>query len=259
MTTAFHALHTGPEPLLLPNAWDFGSGAMLARAGFAAIGTTSLGVAVAAGLPDAQGAARGETLALARLLTRLPCPVTVDIEGGFSTDPAEVGALAAELAAAGVAGVNIEDGRYAGLADPGQQAELISAIRVAAPELFINARTDTFWLGQGDIGETLRRVRRYVEAGADGVFVPGLVDTEGIRRVVGEAGAPVNLLFVPGRHSVAELGELGVRRVSTGSLLFRAALHAVVQTAAAVRDGRATAAGVPGYAEIDRLTAAAAG
>ncbi|MCO1575405.1 isocitrate lyase/phosphoenolpyruvate mutase family protein [Crossiella sp. SN42] len=254
MTTAFHALHTGPEPLLLPNAWDFGSAAMLAGAGFAAVGTTSLGVAVAAGLPDAQGAARAETLALARLLTRLPCPVTVDIEAGFSADPAEVGALAAELARLGIAGVNLEDGRYAGLADPGQQAELISAVRVAAPGLFLNARTDTYWLGPGDLAETLRRVRRYVAAGADGMFVPGLTETADIQRLVGEAGAPVNLLFVPGRHSVAELGELGVRRVSTGSLLFRAALRAVVDTAAAVRDGEPIPA-VPGYAEVDRLTA----
>lgn len=259
MSTDFHALHTGPRPLLLPNAWDFGSGALLAEAGFPAIGTTSLGVAVSAGLPDGRGATRAETVALARSLTRLRCHVTVDIEAGFSPDPAEVAALAAELAAMGVAGINLEDGRYAGLADPGQQAELISAVRAAAPGLFLNARTDTFWLQAGDLTETLRRVRRYANAGADGVFVPGLAEAADIRRLVGDAGVPVNLLFVPGRHSLAELGELGVRRVSTGSLLFRAALRAAVDTAAAVRDGQATALDVPGYAEFDRLTATAPG
>jgi 2-methylisocitrate lyase-like PEP mutase family enzyme len=107
---AFHALHQGDRPLLLPNAWDYASAAALAEAGFAAIGTTSLGVAAANGLPDGKGVTRAETLALARRLRRLPCPVTVDVEGGFSDDPAEVADLAEEVAAAGAVGVNLEDG-----------------------------------------------------------------------------------------------------------------------------------------------------
>ncbi|MBP2477831.1 2-methylisocitrate lyase-like PEP mutase family enzyme [Crossiella equi] len=252
----FPALHAGPAPLVLPNAWDFASGAVLAQAGFAAVGTTSLGVAVAAGLPDATGAARAQTLDLARLLVRLPCPVTVDIEGGFSEDPHRVGAFAAELAALGVAGVNIEDGRGTALADPAHHADLVTAVRESAPGLFVNARTDTHWLGLGDVAEAVRRVRRYAEAGAHGVFVPGLFEDNDIRRVVAAVEVPVNLLFVPGRHSVAELDELGVRRVSTGSLLFRAALHAVREVASQVRDGQPVAGDLPGYAEVDGLTAA---
>jgi 2-methylisocitrate lyase-like PEP mutase family enzyme len=242
MTTAtFHGLHHADAPLLLPNAWDHASAAALVEAGFAAIGTTSLGVAAAHGLPDGQGLARAETVALAARLTHLPRPITVDIEAGFSDDPAEVGDLAAELAALGAAGVNLEDARReTALADPARQAALIAAVKAAAPDLFVNARTDTHWLA-GDapppLADTLDRARRYLDAGADGVFVPGLRAEEDIRAVVAGVDAPLNVLYLPGGPSVARLAELGVRRISTGSLLFRAALEAAVRTAAAVRDG----------------------
>src|SRR3954451_13406582 len=105
--SAFAALHRPGDPLLLPNAWDAASGAALAAAGFAAIGTTSLGVAAAAGKPDASGAAWAETVAVARTLARLDCHVTVDLEHGFSDDPAQVAEHAAQLT--GIAGVNLED------------------------------------------------------------------------------------------------------------------------------------------------------
>src|SRR5579875_3746635 len=110
----FRALHVPGHPLLLPNAWDFASAAVLAQQGFTAIGTTSLGVAAAAGLPDAAGLARAETLALAERLTRLDCLISIDIEGGFSEEPAAVADLAEQLARFGVAGVNVEDGRGGG-------------------------------------------------------------------------------------------------------------------------------------------------
>lgn len=258
-TAEFHALHHAGTPLLLPNAWDYASAAVLADAGFAAVGTTSLGVAVAHGLPDAHGVARDQTLALARLLGRLPCPVTVDIEAGFSQDPAEVADLARALHAAGAAGVNLEDGRADGtLADPDQQRALLAAVKHGAPDLFLNARIDTYWLGVQDpppLPETLARAEVYLEAGADGVFVPGAADAALVRTLVERIPAPLNILFQPGRHTVQELADLGVRRVSTGSLLFRGALHATVQTALAVRDGNPVPAGIPAYADIQQLTA----
>ncbi|CCH34663.1 isocitrate lyase/phosphoenolpyruvate mutase family protein [Actinosynnema sp. NPDC047251] len=241
----FHRLHHGPEPLVLPNAWDFASAAALVQAGFTAIGTTSLGVASAAGIPDAAGVAREETLALARKLVRLPVPVTVDVEAGFG----DVRGLAAELADLGVAGVNIEDGRGDGLADPVEQAELVRAFKETAPHLFVNARVDTHWL-HVDQGSTVERALRYVEAGADGIFVPGLVDPAEITAVVAAVPVPLNVLA---QRDIRELAELGVRRVSTGSLLFRAALHATVATAQAVRDG-APVGEVPGYDEVQRLS-----
>ena len=254
MTTAFHALHHTDRPLLLPNAWDFASGAALAAAGFAAIGTTSLGVAAAAGIPDAAGLTRDETLTLARRLVRLPCPVTVDIEAGFSPDPGEVGDLVAELADLGVAGINLEDGRGDRLADPATQVVLIRAVKRRAPGVFVNARTDTYWLGvDATVPATLDRARRYLDAGADGIFVPGLAREQDISAVTAAVPVPVNVLHLPAL-GLDRLAELGVRRVSTGSLLFRAALNATVTTALAVRDGEPLPAGIPGYAEVDALS-----
>ncbi|WP_438296242.1 isocitrate lyase/PEP mutase family protein [Streptomyces sp. HUAS TT7] len=254
MTTEFHALHHADRPLLLPNAWDFASAAALAAAGFAAIGTTSLGVAAAAGLPDAAGLARDETLALARRLVRLPCPVTIDIEAGFHTDPGEVGDLVVELADLGVSGINLEDGRGHQLADPTTQMALVRTVKRRAPDVFLNARTDTYWLGvDATVPATLDRARRYMDAGADGIFVPGLAREEDIAAVTAAVPVPVNVLHLPAL-GLDRLGELGVRRVSTGSLLFRAALHATVTTALAVREDQPLPPGIPGYAEIDALS-----
>ncbi|MGI5329082.1 isocitrate lyase/PEP mutase family protein [Actinomadura nitritigenes] len=251
----FRDLHHGDGPLLLPNAWDFASGAALAEAGFPAVGTTSLGVAAAAGKTDATGDARDETLALARNLARLPVPVTVDIEGGFSTRAADVADLATELASYGIAGVNLEDGRSDGtLAPLDHQTTVIAAVKRAAPQVFLNARTDTFWLAgdEPDMDETLRRVRAFAEAGADGVFVPGIAADDDVRAVVDAVGLPLNVLFMPGRTDVERLAGLGVRRVSTGSLLFRKALQAAVASALDVT-GSATEAPAFSYGDVQDL------
>ncbi|WP_017596787.1 isocitrate lyase/PEP mutase family protein, partial [Nocardiopsis lucentensis] len=224
----FRDLHRVGAPLVLPNAWDHASAAALVGAGFRAVGTTSLGVASAAGKADAAGTARAETVALARGLARLDALVSVDIEGGFGDDPEQVAGLARELAETGVVGINIEDGLPDGtLTDPEHQSAVIRAVKRAAPELFVNARTDTHWL-PGPVGETADRVAAYQEAGADGVFVPGLRDPERICALVDALEAPLNILYSPDGPSLLELTELGVRRVSCGSLLFRAALQATV-------------------------------
>src|SRR4051794_28384879 len=166
--TAFKDLHRPGDPLILPNAWDAVTGAALQAAGFPAIGTTSLGVAAAAGKSDATGDTLQETLALAALLITLDCHVTVDFEHGFSDDPAQVADNAARLG--DVAGINLED-RHG---DPALHARKIEAVRNAVPHLFINARTDTHWLRDGGLTDAIERCKAYVEAGADGVFVPGL-------------------------------------------------------------------------------------
>ncbi|MCH6163164.1 isocitrate lyase/PEP mutase family protein [Streptomyces marispadix] len=236
---AFRALHHGERPLLLPNAWDHASAAALHRRGFPAIGTTSLGVAAAAGLPDGAGAARDETLALARGLARLPVPVSVDIGGGFSDDPGEVAALGVELERAGVAGVNIEDGRPDGtLADPARQTAKITALKEAAPGLFVNARTDTHWLGvDATLTGALHRCSAYAAAGADCLFVPGMVEHGEIAALAGElAPAPLNVLFSPAHCSYGELAGAGVARVSLGSLLFRTALRNAVDLACSIAE-----------------------
>lgn len=238
--TGFHALHRVGEPLILPNAWDVASARMLAGAGFPAVGTTSLGVAAAGGLPDGQDATGEATLRLVRALGGLPCHVTADLERGSVE-------LAVAVAAAGAAGINVEDAM--GPSEP--QVRLIGAVKREVPGLFVNARTDTHWQRAGDLAETLRRVRAYADAGADGIFVPGLREPRDIEAVVRAVDLPLNVLHDPLGPTVAELAGLGVRRVSTGSLLFRVALAAVAEAAHAVRDGAPVrTAGLPTYAEL---------
>jgi 2-methylisocitrate lyase-like PEP mutase family enzyme len=238
----FHDLHRPGDPLLLPNAWDYGSAALLAAHGFPAIGTTSLGVSAVHGRPDAAGATKAETIELAETISGLGVLVTVDIEGGFSDDPSEVADLVSCLAALGVAGVNLEDGRPDGTLRP---IELHQRVIEAAKGhgVFVNARTDTCWLGTGD---TLERVRAYGHA--DGIFVPGLSDPGAIAEVVAATPLPVNVLYQPSGPSLARLAEAGVARVSTGSLLYRAALGAAVATALGVRGEPAPP--IPTYQEI---------
>lgn len=238
--TDFASLHREGDPLVLPNVWDLASARCLVEAGFPALGTTSLGVAAAAGLPDGVGAADTETLRLTRGLAKLPVHLTVDIETG-TVD------AAVAVAAAGAVGVNMEDAMGSATA----HAALIRSVKRELPHLFVNARTDTFWQRPGDLAETVRRARLYADAGADGVFVPGVADPADIAAVVAAVDVPVNVLFLPGRHTVAALADLGVRRVSTGSLLFRAALTAAADAAKAVRDGLSVRPDLLSYAEVD--------
>ncbi|MEU5908645.1 isocitrate lyase/phosphoenolpyruvate mutase family protein [Micromonospora sp. NPDC047467] len=252
----FRALHRPGRPLLLPNAWDHASAAALVARGHPAIGTTSLGVAAAAGQPDGVAATAVETLALARRLARLPVLLTVDVEAGFSDDPATVAGYVAELAGLGVVGINLEDGRADGtLADPEGIADTIAAVKAAVPDLFVNARTDTWWLGVADpLPQSLSRARTYRSAGADGIFVPGVVDESTLRLLTERIDAPVNALYQPGGPGLDELARAGVARVSTGSLLFRAALAAALAAADEVRSGGSvTRVGLLSYAEVQGL------
>ncbi|WP_200302392.1 isocitrate lyase/phosphoenolpyruvate mutase family protein [Streptomyces adelaidensis] len=250
--TPFARLHHQSTPLLLPNAWDHASAAALAAHGFPAIGTTSLGVAAAVGLPDGAGVTAEATVALARRLGQGSFLFTVDAEGGFSDDPAEVAALARQLYEAGAAGINLEDGRPDGtLAPVESHAAKIAAVKAAVPGLFVNARTDTHWLGHRR-EETAARLASYEQAGADGVFVPGLADPDGIAALTAGLVVPLNILYTPTGPTLAELTALGVRRVSLGSLLYRTALTAAVTTATAIRDGRPTDRGPTDRCPTDR-------
>jgi 2-methylisocitrate lyase-like PEP mutase family enzyme len=254
--SAFKDLHRPGDPLVLPNAWDHASAAALADAGFPAIGTTSLGVAAALGLRDGAAETAQATIDLAHRITHLPVPVTMDIENGFSTDPAEVAAYVDRLGP--VAGVNLEDQ----LTDPHHFAQVLVA--VTAHDVFINARIDTYWLGErsgdersargsGGVDATLERAKHYVAAGADGIFVPGVKDPREIARLTEALDVPLNVLFLPGTLSVPELAELGVARISTGSLLYRVAHGAAIDAALGVRDG-GRAFPAPPYAAVDALS-----
>ena len=179
------------------------------------LGTTSLGVAVAAGLPDGAGRTADETFALAQRLTTASIAVTVDIEAGFSDDPGAVARYVSRLADLGVLGVNLEDSDADGrLVDPALAAAKIAAIAAAAPAIFINARTDPFWIGGDDDpearhDEAVRRARRYLAAGATGVFVPGTLTIERVAALADEIPAPLNVLVQPG-VPLAALASAGV-------------------------------------------------
>lgn len=233
----FRGLHRTGKPLLLPNAWDLGSALAFAAAGYPAIGTTSFGVAASAGNPDGAGASRAATIALAEQLCRLPVYVTLDLEGGHSDDPEEVAQLVQELADWGVAGINLEDSAHGHLVDPAILTAKIFAVKRRSPGIFVNARVDNLWFGEDStVDAVLRRARMYEEAGADGIFVPGVLDAADIRLIADGVRLPLNVLAHPAL-TLAQLGALGVRRVSSGSLPYRAAVDAAVASVGELRDG----------------------
>ncbi len=246
----FRELHDGTLPLLLPNAWDVGSALAFVEAGFPAVGTTSFGVAAGLGVPDGRAATRDATRALAHALSALPAFVSVDIEDGYSTDPDEVAEYVAGL---GVAGVNVEDSTGGRLVEPALHAEKVAAIKARNPDVYVNARADTYWLGQdATLSATLERAAAYVDAGADGIFVPGATKPAELRELAVNLPVPVNVLVIP-ELTLPHLADLGIRRVSTGSLPYRAALDAAVAVATGVRDGQPPPAATP-YPEVqDRL------
>jgi 2-methylisocitrate lyase-like PEP mutase family enzyme len=242
----FPELHHQGTPFVLPNAWDVPSALAYIEDGFTAIGTTSFGVASNSGHPDGGRATRETNLTLATALVRLPCYVSVDIEDGYSDDPEAVADYVAHLP---VAGINVEDSSAEVPVDPSLAAAKITATKRRNPDVFINARVDTYWLNQNaDPETTIKRANAYVEAGADGIFVPMCNDRMELADVVSNISVPVNTLPVPGL-TLAELGELGVARVSTGSMPYGAGLHAAALAARAVRDGQPVPPSTP-YPEL---------
>jgi 2-methylisocitrate lyase-like PEP mutase family enzyme len=251
----FRELHYDDAPLLLPNAWDVGSALAFATAGFPAIGTTSFGIAASAGLPDGGRSSKAATTALVAQLCRLPVHITADIEDGYSDDPTEVAELVAELATLGVAGINMEDSRDGHLVDSATLAAKVAAVKRRSPEMFVNARVDNLWfVEQATVDAVLLRARAYADAGADGIFVPGAAAPEDIQSITAGIGLPVNVLVHPSL-TLAELGELGVRRVSSGSLPYRAAVDAAVNAVNALRDGKQVPAATPYWEMQSRLAA----
>jgi 2-methylisocitrate lyase-like PEP mutase family enzyme len=242
LTTSFHSLHHGNSPLLLPNAWDVASAVAFADAGFPAVGTTSFGVGAAAGHADGARASRDATAALVHALAPLPAHVSADIEDGYADDPDDVAAYVAGL---DVAGINIEDSTNESLIDPAAHADKIAAIKQRCPDVFVNARVDNYWLGQrATVDAVLQRAEVYTAAGADGIFVPGATEPAELRTLARAISVPVNTLAIP-EVPLKTLAEIGIRRVSTGSLPYRAALDAAVGVATAVRDGDPPVAATP--------------
>jgi len=241
---AFGALHTGGDILILPNAWDAASAAVMADAGAKAVATSSAAVAWSHGYPD------GDLLPLPLLLGTIGAvaraagdtPVTADIEGGYTDDLGQLGETIKAVIGAGAVGINLEDGRR----DPGLHARKVEAARKAADAagvaLFINARTDVYLksLAEGHAAytETVTRAELYRNAGASGIFVPGPSDPDLIGRLADEIKLPLNIMLLPGLAGAAQLQALGVRRVSSATAPFRAAYATVANaTVAFLKEG----------------------
>ncbi|WP_395295390.1 isocitrate lyase/phosphoenolpyruvate mutase family protein [Kitasatospora hibisci] len=249
--------------LVLPNAWDAGSAAVIASAGAAAVATTSGGVSWSLGRGDGQQLGREDMAAAAhRIAAAVDLPVTVDAEGGYGPEPADVADTVRALIAAGAAGVNLEDSAAPGgpLFPVAEQAARLRAAREAAagaglPELVVNARTDVFLFGLGGLDDVLVRAEAYADAGADGLFVPGLLDLDVLARLTAATVLPVNAMAVAGGPGVAELAAAGVRRISLGTGLAQAA-YTAARRAAAELLGAGTLAeldGSLGFGELDAL------
>ena len=248
---AFLALHDAPELLVLPNTWDVASTRVMAAAGFPALATTSAGVAFALGFPDGERIGRDEMLDMvARIATAVDVPVTADLEAGYGNRPQDAAETVRLALAAGVVGMNIEDGtgdKASPLIDAGLAADKVRAAREAADAagvpFVVNARTDGFLFGaHGDpavLREAVERGNAYLEAGARSVFVPFIADPALIGTLVKEIDGPLNVLGGPRSPSLPELRELGVARVSIGGSLARAA-YGLARRAAAELQGPGT-------------------
>lgn len=196
-----------------------------ARAGAKAIATSSAALCWALGYQDGGALPVGELMSAIRRIARtLAVPLTVDIEDGYSDNPGEVAELAAEIVQCGAVGINIEDGT----APSEILAEKIQAIRsrTGAAELFINARTDVYLRSlapEGPEAMVKARAKDYASAGADGLFVPGLVHTADTEQIAAATRLPLNLMLLPGLPDAEKLGRAGMRRLSAGPAVFLSA------------------------------------
>ena len=241
----FHGLHRTGDPLVLFNAWDVASAKAIAKAS-PAIATSSGAVASALGYADGENAPLDMVTGLvSRMTASVAVPVSIDLEAGYGDTPHAAAKSAIQMLKAGAIGINIEDGLSGGkrqLVSSEQHAAKIRAVREAAQEpgihLFINARTDPFLLKFGSpdqcLNEAAGRARAYADAGADGIFVPGLTDLALIEKFVQLTPLPVNIMVTQGFPEIRDLARVGVRRVSLGPWPMMAAMRVVGQAAAAV-------------------------
>jgi 2-methylisocitrate lyase-like PEP mutase family enzyme len=261
--TTFQRLHHGPALLILPNAWDAGSARLIESLGARAIATTSAGLAWSRGYPDGNALANDQLIAATRDIVRaIGVPLSVDIEEGYSSDEHAVARLAAAILNAGAAGINIEDGT----GSPDQLCRKIAAIRDSSSrsggDLFVNARTDVclrgIAVGDAAVDEVIDRAARYRAAGADGLFVPGLIDGKAMAAIAAAIHPmPLNVMAAPGLPSVDALQSAGVRRLSAGSAIAQAIWGRTSRLATAFLEGDVSElfAGAAEYGKMNALFA----
>ena len=241
----FHGLHMKGDPLILFNAWDVATAKAIAKTA-PAVATSSGAVVSALGYADGEDVPLDLVIGLvSRMTAAVSVPVSIDLEAGYGDTPDDAAQSASKVLEAGAIGINIEDGLSGGrrqLVSPERHAAKIKAVRDTARQLginlFINARTDPFLLKFGSpdqcLNETARRAKIYADAGADGIFVPGLTDLALIEKFVQLTPLPVNIMVTQGVPVIADLARVGVRRVSLGPWPMMAAMRVIGPAAAAV-------------------------
>jgi 2-methylisocitrate lyase-like PEP mutase family enzyme len=242
---AFYALHHGPKAFIIPNPWDPGSARLLAHLRFKALATTSMGYAFSIGQRDGT-LTREQTFAnAADLASATDLPVSADLENGFGDSPEEVAETIKLTAATGIIGGSIEDASGnpdAPIYDIGLAVERIEAAVAAAKALpykfTLTARAENYLHGRPDLDDTIKRLQAFEKAGADVLYAPGLRSREDIARLVGALTRPVNVVMgLSGvQLSLDELSAIGVKRISVGSSLARAALGAFMRAAREMHD-----------------------
>ncbi len=230
---------------VIPNPWDAGSAVLLANLGFQALATTSAGVAFQMARPDgADRVSRAEMLENARqIVEATDLPVNADLEDGFGPKPEDAARTIREAAAVGLVGGSIEDSTRGGDAPVYEIALAADRVRAAAeaahalpfPFMMVG-RAENYIHGRYDLADTIRRLQAYQEAGADVLYAPGLRTRDEVASVVKSVDRPVNVVMGPGRSSVADLAALGVRRVSVGGSLYRAAIAGFLKAARELKE-----------------------
>ncbi|MDT0014888.1 isocitrate lyase/PEP mutase family protein [Listeria cossartiae] len=236
MTNNFNklkTLHELPTSLILYNCWDVASAKAIQQGGAPVIATSSYAIAESRGVTDGEHLTFDEMLLIiTRIALNVSLPLTVDIESGYANDLEELAQNIERLLAIGVCGVNLED-QLIGSANPmlcsvEEQCDKIKTIKETAAkmstDIFVNARTDVFFQGREETedltGEAINRAEAYKEAGADAIFIPGLLSPKLIRAFVEKSPIPVNVMMMDGMLSSAELQEIGVKRISYGPFSF---------------------------------------
>ena len=239
----FHGLHAS-GCFVMPNPWDAGSARMFERLGFQAVATTSSGFAWTRGQDDGAVGIDGVLDHLRDIVSAVRIPVNADFEGGYATEPDDVAANVTRAVATGVAGISIEDATGnadAPLFDFDLAVDRVRAARAAIDRsgtgVFFTARTEGFIAGRPDLEESIRRLVAFAEAGADCLYAPGITTPDDISAVVrAVAPKPVNVLVGGAFTTVPALARLGVRRISTGGALARAAFSGALDAAREIAD-----------------------
>jgi 2-methylisocitrate lyase-like PEP mutase family enzyme len=241
----FRALHEQESAFIIPNPWDIGTARLLAHLGFEALATTSAGYAFSIGQRDST-VGRDKMMAHVReIVAATDLPVSADLENGFGDDPETAAETIRLGAAAGLAGGSIEDStrsRDNPIYDIERAAERVRAAAEAARSLpftfTLTARAENYLFGRNDLDDTIKRLQAYQEAGADVLYAPGLATKDDIAAVISSVDRPVNVVMgLSGAQlSLAELSQIGVKRVSVGSALSRVALGAFLRAAEEMRD-----------------------